>query len=103
MALAPRLFTQEGFDARDLAAHLFHLRRRFHASRGALKTKLVKLLAQLLLPGLELALGLLTHLTRFHSPTSVCWRVTKRVLIGSLCAASRSASSAISRVTPSIS
>ena len=38
-----------------------------------------------------------------HSPTSVCSRVTKRVLIGSLCAARRNASSAISRVTPSIS
>src|SRR6185295_16293126 len=107
MALAPRLFTQEGFDARDLAPHFFHFRRRFHAARGALKAKLVQLLAQLFLTGLKLVRTLLTHrarlLTGLHSPTSVCWRVTKRVLIGSLCAARRSASSAISRVTPSIS
>src|SRR3954471_6832066 len=68
MALAPRLFTQEGFDAGDLAPHFFHFRGRFHTARGALKAKLVKLLAQLFLAGLKLALGLLTHLTRFHSP-----------------------------------
>src|SRR5437764_1479265 len=103
MDLASRLFTQEGLDAGNLAPHFFHFRRRFHAPGGALETQLVKLLGQVLLTGVELVGRFLTHLIRFHSPTSVCWRVTKRVLMGSLCAASRSASSAISRVTPSIS
>src|SRR6185503_16429460 len=99
----PGALVQQGLDARDLAPHLADLHRVFHAPRGALEPQLVELLVELPLPRAQLVHTLLTKLCHLHSPTSVCSRVTKRVLMGSLWAARRNASSAISRVTPSIS
>src|SRR5688500_7903998 len=99
---------EKRFDLRDLAADLTHLHRVLHTAGGALEAKLEELLAQVALAGAKLVLALVAKcLERFlaghYSPTSVCCRVTKRVLIGSLDPARRNASSAISRVTPSIS
>src|SRR5204863_9200646 len=98
------VFVQQGLDARDLAAHLAHPRRRFHPAGGALEAQFVELLGQLALAEVQLVDALLAEagsLDVFHVPTSISCRLTKRVLIGSLCAARRNASSAISRVTPS--
>jgi len=58
-------------------------------------------LLQLALPALELVLAHLTHLGGLHQNPSP--RVTMRVLIESLCAASRSALRASASGTPSIS
>src|SRR5215212_1443389 len=99
---------EKRFDLRDLAADLAHLHRDFHLAGGALEAELEQLLAQVALAVAQLELALVAQAFEslragHYSPTSVCDRVTKRVLIGSLCAARRNASSAISRVTPSIS
>src|SRR5581483_8149132 len=97
---------QQCLDPCDLAADLAHLRRVLHVSGRALEAQLEQLLVQLLFARLQLVGRLLAKrggVVRLHSATSSCARLTNRVLIGSLCAARRNASSATSRVTPSIS
>src|SRR5207253_10001148 len=102
----PRLLVQQCLDPCVLATDLSHLRRALDAPRGALKAQLEQLLGQLTLARLQLVGSFLAQfggVVRLHSAPSSIARLMKRVLIGSLCAARRNASSAISRVTPSIS
>src|SRR5438132_1699750 len=104
--LGPRLFSQQRFDPGDFTPHLTHLGRVLHAPRGPLEAQLEELLGEFSLARVQLVDALLSQLrcvVRLHSGTSSISRLTKRVLMGSLWAARRNASSAIWRVTPSIS
>src|SRR5438876_1134486 len=85
-------FAEERFDARDLATDLPDLHRVLDAAGRALKAQLEELLRELLLAHLQLVVVLVAKLFEFHySPISIISRLTKRVLIGSLCAARRNA------------
>src|SRR6266852_6539489 len=86
--------TEQCFDPRNLASHLTHLAGVLHPAGRALEPQLEELLAQVALARVELIVRLVAKLVHFHdSPISVCDRVTKRVLIGSLWDARRNASS----------
>src|SRR5215212_3289565 len=105
-SLARALLAQHRLDAGDVAAHLAHATRLAELSAGLLETQVECFLAQIAQLFLELVVGLGTQIGGLHgslpqpaAPT----RATKRVLIGSLAAASSSASRATWTGTPSSS
>src|SRR5690606_22875212 len=98
------LFAGHGREARDVATHLTHPRGVFQLARRFLEAQVELFLLQLddllgKLVGSEL-----TNVFDFHLWISRYWmRATKRVLMGSLAAARRSASRAVASSTPSSS
>src|SRR6185312_9546511 len=105
-SLTRGLLAQHRLDAGDVAADLAHAAGLAELAAGLLEAQVERLLAQLAELFLELIPGLGTQIGGLHgclphpyAPT----RVTKRVLIGSLAAASASASRATVTGTPSSS
>src|SRR5437762_13157373 len=97
---------ENGLDARDVAPHLAHPRGVFELTAGALETQVENFLAECvdLLGQLVLcASPQIGGFPNFHDASSSPGRVTKRVAIGNLAAASSKASRATSGVTPSSS
>src|SRR5205823_14578664 len=102
---APPL-AENGFDARDVAPHLAHPRGVFELAAGALKTQVEDFLAERVDLLGQLVFGASSQIggfPTFHDASSSPGRVTKRVAIGNLAAASSKASRATSGVTPSSS
>src|SRR3984893_1563933 len=97
---------ENGLDAGDVAPHVAHPRGVLELTAGALETQVEDLLAEGLDLLGQLVLGAGPQVAGFHAlhdATSSPRRVTKRVPIGSLAAASSKASRATSGVTPSSS
>src|SRR3984893_7181885 len=97
---------EDGPDAGDMAPHLAYPRGVFELAAGALETQVEDLLAEGLDLLGQLVLGAGPQVAGFHAlhdGSSSPRRVTKRVPIGSLAAASSKASRATSGVTPSSS
>src|SRR5258708_8309061 len=98
------LLPQHRLDAGDVAAHLARAGGLLQLATGLLEAQVECFLAQVAQLILELVVGLGTEISGLHgflpqAPT----RETKRVLIGSLAAASSTASPAILTHTPSTS
>src|SRR5215211_7709481 len=89
---------QQRLDPGDVLAHLAEARAVVELPGGVLEPQVEQLLLRLGQPVLELDLVELAQLPRPGHASS--WRNTKRVLIGSLCMASRMASRATSSGTP---
>src|SRR5258708_67094 len=102
-SLPDGLLAQHRLDAGDVAAHLARTSRLLQLAAGFLETQVESFLAQIAEFVLELVVGLRTNIAGFHGQPSMPTRATKRVRIGSLAAASSSASRAIVGVTPSSS
>src|SRR5260370_27472652 len=97
---------ENGLDAGDVAPHLAHPRGVFELTAGALKTQVEDLLAESLDLLAELVLGAgaqVAGLHPLHACSSSPWRITNRVAICNLAAASSNASRATSGATPSSS
>src|SRR6266851_4153035 len=92
-------------DARDVATNLAHARGVLQLTGRPLKAQVESLLLELERFVVELIDGHGAEITRLHGPllSYSAMRSMKRVLIGSLAAASSSASRARASVTPSIS
>src|SRR3974390_3054001 len=92
-------------DAGDVATHLAHPRRVLELAGRALEAQIEPLLLQLERLVVELIDGHVPQVVRLEhgGPSYSAMRATKRVLIGSLAAASASASLASAIGTPSIS
>src|ERR1700730_5540029 len=100
------LLTQHRLDAGDVAAHLARAGGLLQLATGLLETQVECFLAQVAQLVLELVVGLGTQIGGLHGflpPPPAATRATKRVLIGSLAAASSSASRATWTDTPSSS
>src|SRR6202163_3665598 len=96
-SLPGRLPPQHRLDAGDVAAHLARAGGLLQLATGLLETQVECFLAQVAQLVLELVVGLGTQiggLHRFLPQPAAPTRATKRVLIGSLAAASSSASRA---------
>src|SRR5579864_7073428 len=103
-SLTRGLLAQHRLDAGDVAAHLAHAGRLAELAARLLEAQVERLLAQVAELFLELVLGLGTKIAGLHGFTPYApTRLTKRVLIGSLAAASSSASLAVCTDTPSSS
>src|SRR5947209_18670273 len=93
-------------DAGDVAPHLSYPRGVFELTAGALKTQVEDLLAERVELLAEFVHGAGTYVAGLH-PLHECssspWRITNRVAIGNLAAASSKASRATSGATPSSS
>src|SRR5947207_13893065 len=97
---------ENGLDARDVAPHLAHPRGVFELTAGALETQVEDFLAERVDLLGQLVFGASSQIggfPTFHDASSSPGRVTKRVAIGNLAAASSKASRATSGVTPSSS
>src|SRR6266851_4253090 len=105
-SLTGGLLAQHRLDAGDVAAHLAHAACLAELSAGLLEAQVESFLAQVAQLFLELVVGLGTQIGGLHGllpQPSAPTRATKRVLIGSLAAASSSASRATWIDTPSSS
>src|ERR1041384_4526686 len=105
-SLARGLLPQHRLDAGDVGAPVAHATRLAELSAGLLETQVECFLAQVAQLFLELVVGLGAQIAGLHRtlpPPSAPTRATNRVLIGSLAAASSSASRATWTVTPSSS
>src|SRR5881394_2662749 len=105
-SLTGGLLAQHRLDAGDVAAHLAHAACLAELSAGLLKAQVESFLAQIAQLFLELVLGLGAQIGGLHGVLphpSAPTRATNRVLIGSLAAASASASFATVTGTPSSS
>src|SRR5882762_5675781 len=97
---------ENGLDTGDVAPHLAHPRGVFELTAGALETQVEDLLAERVELLAELVLGAgaqVAGLHAFHGCSSSPRRITNRVAIGNLAAASSKASRATSGETPSSS
>src|SRR5260221_4526762 len=105
-SLTGGLLAQHRLDAGDVAAHLAHAACLAELSAGLLKAQVESFLAQVAQLFLELVIGLGAKIAGLHGflpQPSAPTRATKRVLIGSLAAASARASLATVTGTPSSS
>src|SRR5579862_9103176 len=105
-SLTGGLLAQHRLDAGDVAAHLAHAACLAELSAGLLEAQVESFLAQVAQLFLELVGGLGAQIAGLHGclpQPSAPTRATKRVLIGSLAAASASASLATVTGTPSSS
>src|SRR3954463_14331606 len=103
VALRLPLLSLHGLDAREIAAHLAHLVRRFQLSHRLLDPHAEQLIGQFALPRAELVGAEVAQFGGLHSIFSSAKRVANLVMIGSFAAASRIASRASFSLTPSIS
>src|SRR3990167_657946 len=105
-SLTGGLFAQHRLDAGDVAAHVARAGSLLQLATGLLETQVERFLAEVAELALEFVLGLGTQIAGFHvrpPQPSAPTRATKRVLIGSLAAASARASLATRTGTPSSS
>src|SRR5580704_19121506 len=94
---------QERLHAREILPRRTQFRDGFGLPRRELKPQAEDLLGELALALVELGRILIAHFFRFLRHQSDPARLTNRVRIGSLCAASCMASCAVARSTPAIS
>src|SRR5579863_2067913 len=94
---------QECFDAGQILARRPQLGDSLGLPGGELKSQPENLLGQLVLPLVQFRRILIAHFFDSFGHQSAPARLTKRVRIGSLCAASSMASFAVARSTPAIS